>query len=154
MSGTGTICDGVHHMELRVYYEDTDAAGIVYYANYLRFAERARTEMLRCLGLDQAELRAHSGLGFVVKSCNIAYRRPAVLDDLLALSTRLRARTRTHLTMDQRVQRPRDGVTIADLEVQVVCVDLASGRPARLPAALDAVPMAEPQAPVTQRQRE
>ena len=131
---SGWIEAGVHILWQRVYYEDTDAEGIVYYANYLRFAERARSEMLRCLGIGQAALRERAGVGFVVKDCQIAYRRPAGLDDLLELRTWLAARTRVQLTMVQAVRNAADGAAVADMRVNVVCVDMASGRPARLPA--------------------
>ena len=81
----GIIEAGVHRIRVRVYYEDTDAAGIVYHAAYLEFAERARTEMLRCLGLDHAPARP--GLVFTVRRCAIDYRAPARLDDLLEVET-------------------------------------------------------------------
>ena len=80
MSDSGVIDGGVHRIRIRVYYEDTDAAGIVYHAAYLEFAERARTELLRCLGLDHATLRAGFGLVFTVRRCSIDYRAPARLD--------------------------------------------------------------------------
>src|ERR671910_3531324 len=89
MSDPGVIAAGVHRIRLRVYYKDTDAAGIVYHAAYLAFAERARTEMLRCLGLDHASLRARFGLTFAVRRCVIDYRAPARLDDLLEVESRL-----------------------------------------------------------------
>ncbi|MCC2664562.1 MAG: ybgC, partial [Geminicoccaceae bacterium] len=89
ISGSGSIAGGVHRLPLRVYYEDTDAAGIVYHAAYLEFAERARTEMLRCLGLDHGGLRDRFGLAFAVRRCVIDYLAPARLDDLLIVSTRL-----------------------------------------------------------------
>ena len=82
-AGSGFV-DGVHVFSMRVYYEDTDAAGIVYYANYLKFAERARTEMLRALGTDQSRLAAEQGIAFAVRRCTADYLKPARLDNRLA----------------------------------------------------------------------
>ena len=81
--------DGVHVHPLRVYYEDTDAAGVVYYANYLKFAERARTEMLRDLGVDPSALAAVEGVAFAVSRCEVDYLAPARLDDELTVQTRI-----------------------------------------------------------------
>ena len=80
---------GTHSFPVRVYYEDTDAAGIVYYANYLRFAERARTEALRLSGIDQSDLLREHNVGFVVRKCIVEFLKPAMLDDLLTIQTRL-----------------------------------------------------------------
>lgn len=85
---SGHIEAGRHFFPVRVYYEDTDAGGIVYYANYLKFAERARTEMLRLVGLNQSQLKKENGILFAVRSLTIDYRRPAVLDDLLEVVSR------------------------------------------------------------------
>ena len=78
-----------HHFQIRVYYEDTDAAGIVYYANYLKFAERARTEMMREHGASHEDLRQSAGLSFVVKRCTAEYHHPARLDDILDVRTHI-----------------------------------------------------------------
>lgn len=130
---SGTIREGVHRLALRVYYEDTDAAGIVYHANYLRFAERARTEMLRLLGFEQHLLRAEQGIAFAVRSCTVAYRAPARLDDELTVESRLLSLRRASLDVDQRVRR---GATeLARLVVGVACID-RDGRPARMPPPL------------------
>jgi acyl-CoA thioester hydrolase len=83
LADPGVIDAGRHRIAIRVYYEDTDAAGIVYHAAYLAFAERARTEMLRRLGLDHRTLRARFGVVFTVRRCLVEYRAPARLDDLL-----------------------------------------------------------------------
>jgi len=122
-----------HRLELRVYYEDTDAAGIVYYANYLKFAERARTEMLRAHGLDHPTLLARHGGMFAVARCAVRYRAPARLDDRLVVETSVVAAKGARLVLGQLVLR--DVVTIADLEVELAFLgnDL---RPRRLPAAL------------------
>src|SRR5581483_12088671 len=102
---SGAIRDGAHFFPVRVYYEDTDAAGLVYYANYLKFAERARTEMLRRLGVEQERLRAETGLVFVVRRCAADYLLPARLDDDLVIVTRLKALRGASLDLDQDVQR-------------------------------------------------
>jgi len=87
----GAVHDGAYLYPVRVYYEDTDAVGLVYHANYLKFAERARTEMLRRLGIEQERLRAESGVSFVVRRGTLDFRAPARLDDDLVVVTTLRA---------------------------------------------------------------
>ncbi len=116
--------------ELRVYYEDTDAGGVVYYASYLKFAERARTEWLRTLGYGQRDLWHTHGIGFLVRSCRCDYHAPAFLDDILKVTTAVIAHTRTTFTMQQEIWR-QDG-RITSLQVTLVCVD-NNLRPARLP---------------------
>lgn len=128
----GRLRDGRHEMAVRVYYEDTDAAQMVYHAGYLRFAERARTELLRVQGISQAHLREAHGLGFAVRRCEIDYRAPARLDDLLLVRTHVRAHTRVQATLAQAIAHAGDGRPIADLVVNVVCLD-SQGRPARMP---------------------
>ena len=86
---TGAMEGRVHKLPVRVYYEDTDAAGIVYYANYLKYAERGRTEMLRTLGVEQHRLREETGMQFVMANGEVKYRRPARLDDALLGETAL-----------------------------------------------------------------
>lgn len=135
---TGSLVNGVHHLFTRVYYEDTDAAGIVYHANYLRFAERARTEMLRALGIEQERLRRETGLAFAVKRCLVEYSRPALLDDELVVESRLVALGGASLEVDQRVKR--GAAELARLAVRVACLG-RDGRPARLPPALRAALM-------------
>lgn len=127
MSGT------VHRFPVRVYYEDTDAAGIVYYANYLKFAERARSEWLREFA-ESASLKA-SGLVFVVRRCEIDYLLPARLDELLEVVTRVTAFAGATLDLEQTARR--DGVDLVVMTVTLACLN-AAGRPARLPAALRA----------------
>ncbi len=124
-----------HTLTLRVYYEDTDLAGVVYYANYLKFIERGRTEALRALGVDQRRLKAEQGLVFVVTRVEIDYRRSAVFDDVLTVETALATLGRASLVMDQRVAR--DGETLAQAKVTLAAID-AGGRAARLPQALRA----------------
>ena len=90
---------------VRVYYEDTDAGGIVYYANYLKFMERARTEWLRSIGIDVQTLADQNGSGFVVRSANLAFMRPARLSDALAVSVELKFKGKASVSLVQKVQR-------------------------------------------------
>ena len=122
---------GIHVFPVRVYYEDTDAAGIVYYVNYLKFAERARTEMLRLLGKEQQEMLDRDGLGFAVRSCTVDYLAPARLDDALEVQTSLLEVGGASMRVRQTVVR--DGRTLADMRLRLAFIDRA-GRPARLPA--------------------
>jgi acyl-CoA thioester hydrolase len=133
MSDSGIIEAGVHRLRIRVYYEDTDAAGIVYHAAYLEFAERARTEMLRCLGLEHASLRARFGLTFAVRRCAIDYRAPARLDDLLEVETRLVRLGGASLELAQRVLYAERLLAALELRLALLDADL---RVARLPRAL------------------
>jgi len=126
-----------HLFACRVYYEDTDAAGIVYYANYLRFAERARTEMLRAGGLDHVKLYADTGITLAVRRCVADYLAPARLDDLLSIESRITALRGATLELVQVVRRA-DASGDADLvrlTVTLVAL-LASGKPTRIPARL------------------
>ncbi|MBV9861257.1 MAG: tol-pal system-associated acyl-CoA thioesterase [Alphaproteobacteria bacterium] len=124
-----------HSYALRVYYEDTDAAGIVYHANYLKFAERGRTEMLRSLGFGHRRLREESGLAFAVRRCAADYREPARLDDALTVETEVAALGGATLSLEQRIRR--DQRTLVHLDILVACVG-RHGRPRRLPAELRA----------------
>lgn len=125
----------MHSFELRVYYEDTDLAGIVYYANYLKFIERARSEWVRGLGIDQAQLRADQGIVFAVRRVEADYLRPAVFDDLLTVQTTLADHSGARLVLDQAVLR--GGETLFTARVTLVCLT-AAGTPTRFPAALRA----------------
>jgi acyl-CoA thioester hydrolase len=125
----------LHRFPIRVYYEDTDAAGIVYYANYLKFTERARSEWLREIGGDEAKAMKASGVLFVVRRCEIDYRQPARLDDLLEVATRVVAFAGATLDLEQIVRR--DDADLVTMKVTLACLNSA-GRPARLPAALRA----------------
>lgn len=128
---------------LRIYYEDTDAAGMVYYANYLRFMERARSEWLRVLGFQQSQLVASHGIAFVARSAQIDYLRPARLDDELILVNRIRDVGRAQVSFDQRVVRvqtgadactdTRDAELLAHGVVRIACIQPATGRPTALP---------------------
>ncbi|MDO5647897.1 tol-pal system-associated acyl-CoA thioesterase [Paracoccus sp. (in: a-proteobacteria)] len=121
-----------HSMTLRVYYEDTDLAGIVYYANYLKFIERGRSEWLRDVGVDQVALKA-DGFVFAVRKVVADYLRPARFDDVLTVETKLAQMTPARVVVDQRVLRGDQVLFTAT--VTVACLD-ASGRPARLPEKL------------------
>ena len=122
-----------HRFALRVYYEDTDLAGIVYYANYLKFIERARTEYVRALGIDQARLKADQDIVFAVRRVEADYLKPAVFDDELIVATRVVARTEARIMMEQVVLR--DDETLFSADVTLVALT-GAGRPARLPAAI------------------
>ncbi|NNE83802.1 MAG: tol-pal system-associated acyl-CoA thioesterase [Alphaproteobacteria bacterium] len=135
-SSRGWFEDGEHVLPLRVYYEDTDAAGIVYYANYLKFAERARTEMIRCLGVEHRPLMAGAGVAFAVRSCAAEYLQPARLDDRIVVRTRIDKAGGATLNATQRVFRVDgdDGETeLVELKIRLACID-KNQRPARMPA--------------------
>ena len=116
---------------VRVYWEDTDAGGIVFYANYLKFFERARTEWLRALGIEQQALRETTGAIFVVGATALRYLRPARLDDLLEVTVELREAGRASMTLAQ--QALRAGELLAEGDIRIGCVDAQSLRPRRIP---------------------
>jgi acyl-CoA thioester hydrolase len=133
MPPSGLLAQGEHLFQLRVYYEDTDAAGIVYYANYLKFAERARTELLRLLGIQQRALATDHRLGFVARRCVVDYLRPAFLDDALLVRSRVQEMRGATLALAQAVWRGQE--ELARLALVIACVG-SHGRPVRLPPAL------------------
>lgn len=116
---------------VRVYYEDTDAGGVVYYANYLRFLERARTELLRNLGFGQAALAADAGIAFAVRSLTVEFLKPARLDDRLEIVTRIDSLGRAQAVFEQHINR--DGETLLTATVRLACLDLQRGRAAAMP---------------------
>ena len=122
-----------HRFPVRVYYEDTDAGGIVYYANYLKFAERARTEFLRSLGSEHHAMKEQHGVEFVVRSMEADYIRPARLDDELTVCSCLITLGGASMTARQIVKR--DEEDLVNMSVQLACVG-AGGKPARMPGAL------------------
>jgi acyl-CoA thioester hydrolase len=130
---TGEIRGQRHVLPVRVYYEDTDAAGIVYYANYLKFAERGRTEMLRVLGVEQDRLRAETGMQFVMREGAVKYRRPARLDDALTVETALVELGVASVTMQQVIKRNDEEV--ACFTANVACTG-PDGKPMRMPKQL------------------
>jgi len=121
-----------HRFPVKVYYEDTDAGGVVYYANYLRFMERARTEYLAELGVSVAELH-NAGQLLVVTHIDIDYRRPAHLGEVLDVTTELEEAKTVRVVLRQRVSR--QGTELVDARVTFACVD-RDGKPQRLPAVL------------------
>lgn len=124
-----------HRFALRVYWEDTDAAGIVYHANYLKFMERGRSEALIALGLSQTAIREQHRIVFAVREATIRYLSPARLEDQLVVTTRVIRLAGARLEMDQQVSR--DDLPLAKCRVILACLG-DSGRPVRLPAALRA----------------
>ena len=136
--GSGTVAGDAHRFDLRVYWEDTDAAGIVYYANYLKFAERGRTEMMRELGFAHSRIAAETGIVFTVRRCSADYRAAARLDDTLTVETRIQEIGAATLSLDQQIRR--GGETIVALDVLVACVG-SDGRPRRVPPGLRAALM-------------
>ncbi len=117
---------------VRVYYEDTDAGGVVYHANYLRYAERARTEFLRAGGVEQREMRETEDVAFVVRRCTIDYRAPAVLDDALEVVTRITGVRGAALEAVQEVVRRGETEPLVVLDLVIAGVN-GRGRPVRLP---------------------
>ncbi len=133
---SGTVEGGMHRLPVRVYFEDTDTARMVYHANYLRYMERARTELLRLLGVSQsATMSGEAGdvMGFAVKSCSVEFRSPARLDDLLEVRTVNNGVGAAYIDFGQDIWRNR--TPIAEAQVRVVCLD-HRGKPRRQPAAL------------------
>jgi acyl-CoA thioester hydrolase len=129
----------------RVYWEDTDGGGIVYYANYLRFLERARTEWLRERGVSQRALLAEPGIVFSVIALELQYRRPARLDDLLAISCEPGAAAGARLAFRQRIWRDHPtGELILEASVDIACLDARSLKPRRLPPVIVADPARSP----------
>ena len=116
---------------LRVYWEDTDAGGVVFYANYLKFFERARTEWLRALGIGQQALRETTGAIFIVASTSVKYLRPARLDDAIEVTVDLREAGRASMRILQ--QAWRGNVLLAEGDIRIGCVDAGTFRPTRIP---------------------
>ena len=116
--------------QTRVYVEDTDAGGIVFYANYLKYMERARTEFLRSLGYDKPAL--FDGLQFVVRRVELVYQKPAVLDDVLDISAHLIKLSKASFDMQQNISR--DGDLLVDAKVKIACISNDAKRPQAMPA--------------------
>ena len=126
---------------VRVYYEDTDAGGVVYYSNYLKFLERCRTEWLRSIGHDQADLMRDPGIAFVVRSVNLDYLKPARLDELLTVDLKVEKIARSQLFFRQTIRRANPGATsgwdeLISGRIQLVCVNAAQMKIASIPAFL------------------
>jgi acyl-CoA thioester hydrolase len=118
-------------LSIRVYYEDTDAGGVVYHSNYLNFFERARTEMLRSLGFEQNELREQNGVIFAVRSMQIEYLRPAKFNDLLQVSAEISQTKKASLTFEQIIKR--DDVTLCTASCRVACLTADNLQPTAIP---------------------
>ena len=119
---------------VRVYWEDTDASGVVYHANYLRWFERARTEWLRAKGHDQESMRIELGIAFTIAGLEIRYLRPARLDDALEVEVRLLESRRASLRFQQRLLRAGSDELLSDATVRVGCVDTRTFRPCAVPS--------------------
>lgn len=122
-----------HLFSIRVYYEDTDAGGVVYHSNYMNFAERARTEILRLSGINQSQLLRDESIGFVMRRCIVDFLRPALLDDLLTIESKLHDIGRASISMEQSIKRG-DNILV-NLEVKLAAVN-ASFKPVRLPVSV------------------
>tara|TARA_B100000902_G_C26608101_1_gene573727 strand:- start:23 stop:418 length:396 start_codon:yes stop_codon:yes gene_type:complete len=118
----------------KVYYEDTDAAGIVYYANYLKFLERARSEAIYSLGLTNKKLLNDHGTVIIVKSCKIDYKKPAKFEDLLEIISKIKTISKSSFTMDQMIKRKEE--IISESEIVLVTVN-TEGKPIRIPDILN-----------------
>jgi acyl-CoA thioester hydrolase len=129
-----------YHFTLRVYWEDTDAGGVVFFANYLKFFERARTEWLRSHGFSQEQLRTDTGIVFVVADTAVRYLIPARLDDLLDVSVQVTEAGRASMTIVQRARR--SGVLLAESTTRIGCVEAVTLKPRRIPNQL--LPLIEP----------
>lgn len=123
--------DPLSRMDIRVYYEDTDAAGVVFYANYLKFFERARTEWMRRLGVTNSELASRDQRIFVVKQVEIQYRKPARLDDMIAIHSKVTRIGRASISFKQVAMR--DDEILCESTIQVCGVDTTTFRPAEMP---------------------
>jgi acyl-CoA thioester hydrolase len=131
MSAARPAAHEVFRLRLRVYWEDTDAAGIVFYANYLKFFERARTEWLRSQGYEQERLRAEGGIAFVVTDTSVRYMLPARLDDLIDVTVAVRHLGQASLSIEQQAWRAER--LLATGTIRIGCVELGTFRPCRIP---------------------
>ena len=132
---TGKMVGSTFVLPVRIYYEDTDAGGVVYYANYLKFAERARTELLRYIGFgNQQEILEKDRFAFMVRNVEADYRAPAVLDDLLTVSCETIEQTGATVTLLQQIRRGDD--LLVEIKVKAVYVSLEKRRPMRIPSEL------------------
>jgi acyl-CoA thioester hydrolase len=118
--------------QFRVYYEDTDAGGVVYYANYLKFFERGRTDFLRSLNITQSELAAKENLVFVVRKCEIDYAAPAKLDDVIEVSVSVKEIRSASILIEQEIKKSNQ--ILSRLKVEIVCVSADNFRPKKIPS--------------------
>lgn len=120
-----------HKWQVRIYFEDTDSGGIVYYANYLKYTERARTELLRELGIESDRIMKTLGIGLAVRRCNAEYLKPAKLDDEVTVETELRKIGGASIEMRQTVMREQE--TLVQMDIKLGSINFESGRPSALP---------------------
>lgn len=125
----------VFALPVRVYFQDTDAGGVVYHASYVNFMERARTEWLRAHGYSNAGLMKEFGVVFVVRSLKLDYLKPALLDDLLAVTAQIKSAGRSRVALLQEVRRGEDEVMVEG-EVHLVCVNVQTFKPVSVPDVL------------------
>jgi len=118
---------------VRVYYEDTDVAGVVYYANYLKFMERARTEYVRALGFEQDDLREEENTLFVVRNVSLQLHKPARFNDELEVATNIQKTARTNFIFKQTIRRAGEEAILSEAEIQVVSVNASSWKPQVIP---------------------
>ncbi len=123
--------NSIFSIPIRVYYEDTDTGAVVYYANYLKFMERARTEWLRALGFEQDELTRRDGILFAVRSARLDFLKPARFNDLLQATVQVARRGKASITFAQEIRR--ESVTLCEAEVKVACLDAATFMPRPIP---------------------
>ena len=119
--------------EVKIYYEDTDAGGVVYYANYLKFLERARSEAIYEMGFSNTELKKEFGVLIIVKSCNINYKKPAIFEDKLSIISTIKEVTKTSFIMEQNINRDKELIASADIHLVSVNSD---GKPIKIPEIL------------------
>ena len=127
---SGVFEDNIFAYPVRIYYEDTDAGGIVYYVNYLKFAERARSEFLRSLGINQQKILAEQKVGFVVRSCHIDYLKSAVLDDSLVVTCQITELGGASVIIKQQIKRGEELLT--EIETKLIFMSLITHRPTRI----------------------
>jgi acyl-CoA thioester hydrolase len=132
-SVSAPIIDGKHRLKMRVYYEDTDAGGIVYYANYLKFAERARTEMLRTIGYEHQGNGENNGISFVVRTCNMEFFKPGKLDDLLEVETKILMIRGASIRMRQNIKKENKELVL--MKIKLACIS-SNGGVMRIPTML------------------
>jgi acyl-CoA thioester hydrolase len=121
----------MHEWPVRIYYEDTDSGGVVYHSNYLKYMERARTEWLRSLGIDQVELKKIFSVMFVVKELAIKYLKPAKFDDEIIVQTKVTKNKNCSLNLTQKIIRNKEVLT--DSVVEIVCINVNLFKPTRIP---------------------
>ena len=132
-SGSPTPNSPIFAFPVRVYWEDTDAGGVVYHASYLRFLERARTEWLRAQGVEQQDVRDRHGVVFVVRDMTIEFLLPARLDDELDVTVESGEQRSASMLFSQRIVRRSDGVDLVTARVRAACIDAATFKPCRIP---------------------